>query len=64
ATEPHLTAPAVESPVRGDAHAGFGERPEETGRQQCRYRAPGRLNQRIIQRFRPVPVGSRLMTAM
>jgi hypothetical protein len=32
-------------------HAGFGERPEETDRQQCRHRASGRLNQRLDQRF-------------
>jgi hypothetical protein len=31
AHEPCLTEPTVESPVRGDTHAGFGERPEETG---------------------------------
>jgi hypothetical protein len=34
----------VESPVPGDGHAGFGERPGETGQEQSRYRAPGRLN--------------------
>ena len=28
----------------GDRHAGFGERPGETGREQSRHRAPGRLN--------------------
>jgi hypothetical protein len=27
-----MTAETVESPVRGDTHAGFGERPAETGR--------------------------------
>ena len=37
-------AETVESPVRGDAHAVFGERPAETGRWQHRYRAAGRLN--------------------
>ena len=31
--------------MRGDTHAGFGERPEETGRERSRYRASGRLNQ-------------------
>jgi hypothetical protein len=35
----------VESPVRGDTHAGFGERPAETDRRQRRHRAAGRLNQ-------------------
>jgi hypothetical protein len=30
--QPRLTAETVESPVRGDAHAGFGERPAETDR--------------------------------
>ena len=38
------TAGIVESPVRREAHAGFGERPGETDQQQCRHRAPGRLN--------------------
>jgi hypothetical protein len=33
----------VESPVRGDTHAGFGERSGETDREQSRHRAPGRL---------------------
>ena len=36
---PCLTAETVESPVRGDAHAGFGERPAETDRWQHRHRA-------------------------
>jgi hypothetical protein len=30
--------------LRREAHGGFGERPGETGRQQCRHRAPGRLS--------------------
>jgi len=34
----------MESPVRWEPHAGFGERPGETDQQQCRHRAPGRLN--------------------
>jgi len=34
----------VESPLRGDAHGGFGERSGETGRRQHQHRAPGRLN--------------------
>jgi hypothetical protein len=34
----------MESPLRGDTHGGFGERPGETDQQQCRHRAPGRLN--------------------
>ena len=29
----------------GDGHAGCGERPGETGQEQSRHRAPGRLNQ-------------------
>jgi hypothetical protein len=37
-------AETVESPVPGDGHAGFGERPGETGQEQSGYRAPGRLN--------------------
>jgi hypothetical protein len=35
----------VESPLRGNTHGGFGERPGETDRWQHRHRAPGRLNQ-------------------
>ena len=27
-----------------NGHAGFGERPGETGQEQSWYRAPGRLN--------------------
>jgi hypothetical protein len=34
----------VESPLPGDRHGGFGERPGETDREQPRHRAPGRLN--------------------
>jgi hypothetical protein len=34
----------VESPLRREAHGGFGERPGETDRQQCQHRAPGRLS--------------------
>ena len=34
----------MESPLRREAHGGFGERPGETGRQQCQHRAPGRLS--------------------
>jgi hypothetical protein len=30
--------------LRRKAHGGFGERPGETGREQSRHRAPGRLN--------------------
>jgi hypothetical protein len=37
----------VESPLPGDRHGGFGERPGETDREQSRHRAPGRLNQRL-----------------
>ena len=32
----------VESPVRGDSHAGFGGRPAETERPKGRHRAAGR----------------------
>ena len=32
------------SPLRGNTHGGFGERPGETDREQSRHRAPGRLN--------------------
>jgi hypothetical protein len=38
----NLTASVVESPMHGNAHAGFGERSGERCRQQCRHRAPGR----------------------
>jgi hypothetical protein len=34
----------VESPLRREAHGGFGERPGETERRQRRHRAPGRLS--------------------
>jgi hypothetical protein len=34
----------MESPLRGNTHGGFGERPGETDREQSRHRAPGRLN--------------------
>ena len=34
----------MESPLRREAHGGFGERPGETDRQQCQHRAPGRLS--------------------
>jgi hypothetical protein len=40
-------ADAVESPLPGDRHGGFGERPGETDREQSRHRAPGRLNQTL-----------------
>src|SRR4051794_17868680 len=33
-----------ESPLRREAHGGFGERPGETERRQRRHRAPGRLS--------------------
>jgi hypothetical protein len=38
------SAGLVESPLPGDGHGGFGERPGETDREQSRHRAPGRLN--------------------
>jgi hypothetical protein len=37
------TAGTMESPLHGDMHGGFGERPGETDQQQCWHRAPGRL---------------------
>lgn len=41
----------------GDGHVRFGERPGETDRQQCRHRAPGRLNHLIrnglLRRYLP-----------
>jgi len=36
------TGMAVESPVRGDVHAGFGGRVGETERLKGRHRAPAR----------------------
>jgi len=36
----------VERPVRGDTHAGCGERSGETGPWQHRHHAPDRLNMR------------------
>jgi hypothetical protein len=44
-SQPRLTADTVESPLPGDRHGGFGERPGETDREQTQHRAPGRLNQ-------------------
>ncbi len=41
----------MESPLRREAHGGFGERPGETDREQSRHRAPGRLNH-VEQSFR------------
>ena len=38
----------VESPLRREAHGGFGERPGETDRQQCQHRAPGRLSLAVV----------------
>jgi len=40
------SADTMESPLRGNTHGGFGERPGETDREQSRHRAPGRLNWR------------------
>ena len=40
----------MESPLRGDMHGGFGERPGETDQQQCRHRAPGRLIRMTVKR--------------
>ena len=45
-TEATATAGTVESPLRREAHGGFGERPGETEQQQRRHRAPGRLSVR------------------
>lgn len=36
------TGMPVESPVRGDVHAGFGGRAGETGQPKGRHRAPAR----------------------
>ena len=45
-----LTAGTVESPLRREAHGGFGERSGETDREQSRHRAPGLL----IHRDEPI----------
>jgi hypothetical protein len=45
--QPHLRADAVKSPLPGDRHGEFGERPGETDREQSRHRAPGRLTTRV-----------------
>ncbi len=37
-----ITGMPVESPVRGDAHAGFGGRAGETDQPKDRHRAPAR----------------------
>jgi hypothetical protein len=37
----------VESPLRREAHGGFGERPGETGQGQRWNRAPGRLSETV-----------------
>ena len=42
--QPRLTAKTVESPLRREAHGGFGERSGETDREQSRHRAPGLLS--------------------
>ncbi|MFI6960078.1 group II intron maturase-specific domain-containing protein [Nocardia sp. NPDC050408] len=39
-----LTAETVESPLRREAHGGFGERFGETEQEQSRHRAPGLLS--------------------
>ncbi len=50
-------ADAVESPLPGDRHGGFGERPGETDWEQPRHRAPGRLDQSAGQRAVASSVG-------
>ena len=35
--------------MRGNAHARFGERPEETDRPECRHRASGRLHRAVFE---------------
>ena len=46
----------MESPLRREAHGGFGERPGETGREQSRNRAPGPLDRAAL------PLSSRTLT--
>jgi transposase len=43
----------VESRVRGNSHARFGERSGETGRPRGRYRAPGRLHRQVFHLRQP-----------
>lgn len=42
-----MTAGTVASPLRREAHGGFGERLGETDREQSRHRAPGLLTDTI-----------------
>lgn len=52
-----LTAETVESPLRREAHGGFGERSGETGWEQSCHRAPGLLSDGSTFAPRVVPVG-------
>jgi hypothetical protein len=51
-----LTTETVESPLRREAHGGFGERAGETDREQFRYRAPGLLSDRRTTATVELPV--------
>ena len=50
----------MESPLRREAHGGFGERPGETDRQQCPHRAPGRLSLTVFADHGPQGSGEPL----
>jgi hypothetical protein len=52
-TNPDPPADTAESPLRRDAHGGFGERHGETDREQSRHRVPCRLNAVFRRRARP-----------
>jgi len=54
----------VESPLRREAHGGFGERPGETERQQRRHRAPGRLSLWAFADHGPAGTGEPLAVAL
>ena len=53
----------MESPLPGDRHGGFGERPGETDREQPRHRAPGRLNHAPGSGLTPMLTNLRLLPA-
>jgi hypothetical protein len=53
-------ADTVESPLPGDRHGGFGERPGETDQEQSRHRAPGRLDQHDSGLVFPSTIGTPL----
>ena len=51
----NLTAETVESPLRREAHGGFGERSGGTDQEQSRNRAPGQLSDEAGVSMTPHP---------